>query len=73
MPRSCHDHLAPLASTWSSNWPWFSILANEVQINTFLLRLLGNLVFLIKNKREDDLLAWNVITMLGGAAAILRP
>lgn len=71
MPQSCHDQLAPLASTRSSNWPRFSILANEVKINTFLLRLLENLVFLIKNKREDDLLAWNMITMLGGAAAIL--
>lgn len=71
MPQSRHDHLAPLASTGSSNWPRFSVLANEVQINTILLRLLENLVFLIKNKREDALLAWNMITMLGGAAAIL--
>lgn len=30
-------------------------------------------VFLIQKKREDDLLAWDLVMMVGGAAAILWP
>lgn len=71
--KTSHDHLAALGQHLVYNWPQFSILTKEIQINTFLLRLLENLVFLVKNEREDDLWAWITVMMLGGTAAFLRP